>query len=256
MEIDRKRVLRVFKEYVANYDSSDEKVRLKIGHTIRVSRLCQEIADSLCLPEEEVSLAWLLGMLHDVGRFEQLKNYGTFIDAQSIDHAAYGAELLFGQGRIRDYIDCGKEDGLLEAAVRYHSAYRLPGEFGPRQKMFCQILRDGDKIDILKVNVDSPLEEIYNVSREELRTCLVSGEVMEAFKEKHAIHRSLKKTPVDNVVGHISLAYELAYPRSVALIKEQGYLKKLMEFQSENPGTEEQFRQIREAMGQYLEGKG
>ena len=29
-----------------------------------------------------------------------------------------------------------------------------------------------------------------------------------------------------------------------------------MEFQSENPGTEEQFRQIREAMGQYLEGKG
>ena len=85
---------------------------------------------------------------------------------------------------------------------------------------------------------------------------LFRSEVMEAFKEKHAIHRSLKKTPVDNVVGHISLAYELAYPRSVALIKEQGYLRKLMEFQSENPGTEEQFRQIREAMGQYLEGKG
>ena len=39
MEIDRKRVLRVFKEYVASYDSNDEKVRLKIGHTIRVSRL-------------------------------------------------------------------------------------------------------------------------------------------------------------------------------------------------------------------------
>ena len=35
----------------------------------------------------DVDLAWLLGMLHDVGRFEQLRRYGTFIDADSTDHA-------------------------------------------------------------------------------------------------------------------------------------------------------------------------
>lgn len=255
MEIDRKRVLRVFNEYVSNYDREDEKVRLKIEHTVRVSGLCQEIAASLCLAEEDVSLAWLLGMLHDVGRFEQLKNYGTFIDAQSIDHAAYGAEILFGQGKIRDYIDSEEEDALIEVAVRHHSAYRLPEGLSHRWKMFCQILRDGDKIDILKVNVDFPLEEIYNVGTRELRTCPVSGEVMEAFREKHAILRSLKKTPVDNVVGHISLVYELIYPRSIALVRRQGYVEKLMDFQSENPVTEEQFRQIRKLMGSYLEGK-
>ena len=140
----------------------------------------------------------------------------------------FGAEILFEQGKIRDYIEDDVEDNLLRVAVAYHSAYRLPEDLDDRTRMFCQILRDGDKIDILKVNVEFSLEEIYNVSTRELRTSKVSKEVMEAFKEGHAVLRSLKKTPVDNVVGHISLVYELVYPRSLALVKEQGYVKKLM----------------------------
>lgn len=255
MRIDRKKVIQVFDAYVQNYNSQDEKVRLKIEHTYRVSELCECIADSLKLKKEDIDLSWLLGILHDVGRFEQLKNYGTFIDAKSIDHAGYGAEILFDQGRIRDYIEDDAEDELLRTAVAWHSAYRLPEELDDRTKMFCQILRDADKIDILKVNVDFPLEEIYNVTTEELRNCQVSKKVMEAFKEGHAVLRSLKKTPVDNVVGHISLVYELVYPKSLELVREQGYIKKLMDFKSDDPKTEKQFEEIRRTMNKYLERK-
>ena len=47
---------------------------------------------------------------------------------------------------------------------------RLPDseELDERTAMFCHILRDADKIDILKVNVEFPLEEIYNVDTEVL----------------------------------------------------------------------------------------
>lgn len=255
MNIDRKKVLQAFESYVGNYDRTDEKVRLKIEHTYRVSELCESIACSLKLCSKEADLAWLLGILHDVGRFEQLKNYGTFIDAQSIDHALYGAEILFEQGKIRDYIEGEQEDALLRTAVACHSAYRLPEDLDERSRMFCQILRDADKIDILKVNVDFPLEEIYNVTSRELYTCQVTDEVMEAFEEGHAVLRNLKKTPVDHLVGHISLVYELVYPRSLFLADKQGYIDKLLAFQSENPRTKEQFAHIREVMKQYLEGK-
>ena len=44
--------------------------------------------------------------------------------------------------------------------------------------------------------------------------------------------RSLKKTAVDNVVGHISLVYELVYPESCRIVKRQGYLDRLMNFES------------------------
>lgn len=253
MKIDRQRALRAFQEYTCHYDVADEKVKLKIDHTYRVCSLCQQIAEQSGFDQEETELAWLTGLLHDVGRFEQLRQYGTFIDAQSIDHAEFGADILFREGKIRDYIEDASEDELLEKAVRCHSAYRVPVQYTAREKRFADLLRDADKIDILKVNVIVPIEEIYNVSTYDLMHCQVTEEVMQAFFEEHAILRSLKKTPVDNVVGHISLVYELVYPISCKLVCEQGYLDKLMNFQSELPETNAQFVKIREKMAAYMQ---
>lgn len=253
MKIDRQRALRAFQEYIGHYDVADEKVKLKIDHTYRVCSLCQQIAEQSGFDQEETELAWLTGLLHDVGRFEQLRQYGTFIDAQSIDHAEFGADILFREGKIRDYIEDDSEDELLEKAVRCHSAYRVPVQYTAREKRFADLLRDADKIDILKVNIIVPIEEIYNVSTYDLMHCQVTEEVMQAFFEEHAILRSLKKTPVDNVVGHISLVYELVYPISCKLVCEQGYLDKLMNFQSELPETNAQFVKIREKMVAYMQ---
>ena len=253
LDIDRKRAEEVFADYVEHYNSRDEKVRLKIEHTYRVAELCERITKSIGGTKEEVDFAWLTGLLHDVGRFEQLKNFGTFNDAQSINHAAYGADILFRESRIRDYIEDDGKDALIENVVRYHSAYRLPEEFDEVTKKFCHILRDADKVDILKVNVDFPLEEIYNVSTEELRNSVVTEAVMESLKKEQATLRSLKKTAVDNVVGHISLVFELMYPESLKVVREQGYLEKLLSFESQNEKPQEQFREVRRIMEGYLE---
>ena len=280
MKINREKALAAFKEYTDRYDSSRDMIRLKIEHTYRVCGLCQQIARSLELSEEEVDIAWLSGLLHDVGRFEQQRVYGTFSDAVSIDHAKYGARILFGETwerqaglkagseeslpagiqadagiTIRDFVEDDTEDQLLWTAVFYHSSYRIPEGLGERTAMFCNILRDADKIDILKVNVEFPLEEIYNVSTEVLYREEVTPEVMKSFDEEHAVLRSLKKTAVDNVVGHISLVYELVYPESCRIVKRQGYLDKLMNFESENPKTRKQFEHIREHMRKYLAEK-
>ncbi|MDE7477724.1 MAG: HD domain-containing protein, partial [Lachnospiraceae bacterium] len=203
MMIDRRKALAAFEKYTSNYDISDEKVRLKIEHTYRVCELCETIAKSAGFDENEIEIAWLTGLLHDVGRFEQLRRYGTFSDAQSIDHAEFGADILFKEGKIRDYIEDTSEDELLEKAVRCHSAYRIPENYTSHERKFANLLRDADKIDILKVNIIVPLEEIYNVTTYDLKHCMVSEAVMKAFYEEHAVLRSLKKTPVDNVVGHI-----------------------------------------------------
>lgn len=253
MNIDRQKALDAFREYTTQYDASDEKVKLKIDHTYRVCGLCQQIATQSGFDENDIELAWLTGLLHDIGRFEQLKRYGTFIDAQSIDHAEFGADILFQEGKIRDYIEDASEDELLEKTVRCHSAYRVPANYTKREKKFADLLRDADKIDILKVNIIVPIEEIYNVTTYDLKHCKVTEEVMQAFFEEHAVLRSLKRTPVDNLVGHISLVYELVYPISRKLVCEQGYLNKLMDFWSELPETNAQFAKIREKMAAYME---
>ena len=140
-------------------------------------------------------------------------------------------------------------------AIRSHSSYRIPEGLAPRTEKLCHILRDADKIDILRVNVDVPLEEIYNTTTEELRNAAVTPAVMDSFYEHHATLRSIKRTPVDHVVGHISLVFELVFPESVRIVKEQGYLEKLLHFESRNAVTNAQFAELRAEMERYLKGR-
>lgn len=280
MTIDRKKVKNVFKKYIDNYDTSDDKIKLKVDHTYRVAALSERIASSLGLGDDDTNLAWLIGMLHDIGRFEQLKNYGTFSDAESIDHAHYGVELLFEDGLIEKFASendtkdlKGTKDlketavkseneeketkeiselDILRTAICNHSAYRVEEGLTDRVKMFCNIIRDADKIDILKVNYDVTLEVIYDVTTEELKNSGVTDEVMKAFMEHHAVLRSLKKTPIDNLVGHAALVFELIYNESFKIVKEQGYIEKMLSYVSDNQDTVKKFEIMRNDMNKFL----
>lgn len=285
MKINREHIKKTFQEYTDRYDSTNPKIKLKIDHTYRVANLCEQIAQSLELSAAEVDLAWLSGMLHDVGRFEQLRRYNTFSDAQSIDHARFAVELLYDEGLIADYVpeisttelvadartwrsmgganesptaqseDIPLSDILqtLRIAIGEHSAYRIQKGLDERTRMFCQILRDADKVDIFRVICDTPMEEVYGFQTKDILRSAITPEVMQAFYEHHAVLRKLKKCPADYIVAHGSLTFELVYPESLRIAKEQGYLKQMMSFQSENPDTAEIFENLRKDLNGYLE---
>lgn len=252
MKIDRVLAEKAFYNYVSNYDETNEKIRLKIEHTLRVAELCENIAESIGLNDEDINLAWILGLLHDVGRFEQIKRYGTFNDLKSLDHAKLGASILFDEGRIQDYIEDHSEDNLIRIVIESHNSYRIPEDISERCRTFSNILRDADKIDIFKVNFISTPEEIYNVSTEEIYSSEVTKEVMDSFRERDTILKTLKKTAVDNIVGHISLIFGLVYDESIKIVNEQKYLSKLLDFKSENHITKGQLDEIRAIVNEYI----
>lgn len=267
ININRKHICEAFLDYTSKYNSNDPKIKLKIDHTFRVATLCDEIASSLELMTEDVELAWLIGMMHDVGRFEQVRRYNTFSDADSIDHAQFGADLLFKEDRLIDTFigvsgDCPLSDiidneglQLLELAIRNHSAYRVQEGISAKERMFCDIIRDADKIDILRVNTEFPMEEVYNVTSKELYNASITPEVLESFYEEHAVLRSLKKSAIDHAVGHISLTYELVYPKSFEILKRQGWLFKLTDFKSQNEDTARKFADIKKYIVEFLDRK-
>ncbi len=256
LHIDRERAKEAFHTYTAQYDLTDAKVQLKIEHTYQVAGLCERIAREVSGKEEDIELAWLCGLLHDVGRFEQLRVYGTFQDAVSVDHAAYGADILFVEGRIRDYVQDATEDGLIEQAIRLHNVYRMPPDLPERVLLFANILRDADKIDIMRANVKFPFEEIYNVTTEELMQAQLSEEALENFRNRRTSLRKPGDTVLNSLVNQISFAFELNYPISLQIMADQGYLDKLLAFSSENPVTIEQMKVVRQEMETFLKEKG
>ena len=249
MQIDRRKVREQFASYTRNYDPEDPKIALKIAHTYRVAENCEEIARSIGLSDEDVEFAWLSGMLHDIGRFEQVKRYNTFIDSESVDHAEFGADLLFGDERlILNYCDARSCDEIMETVIRQHNKYRIDETVAGKTLTFCNILRDSDKVDILRVNVETPMEEIYNVSEDELLSSGVSEKVMDQVREHHAVNRDVMESPAEHLIGHIALAFELVYPKSWEIAREQGYIYKMFDFPSRNESTLKALKDTREEL--------
>ena len=254
--------LNVFQSYASNYDLTDPKILLKYIHTEKVAENSERIARSLNLSEGEVELAWQIGVLHDVGRFEQLRRYDTFNDAASIDHAQFGADLLFREGLIERFFPKGeiafaalqKKFAMIETAIRCHNLYRLPEGLSEYETLFCNIIRDADKADIFRANYETGMDAIYNVTMQELKESEVTPAVYEAFMEGHAVLRSLKKHPIDHLVGHLALSFEFVFPETGKFAAEQGFLWKLAEFHSDNFETEQKMEKIREILKKRIDG--
>ena len=260
MHVDRDRAAHAFERYVARFDPQDPKIALKIEHTWRVADLAEKIARSL--PEgasrEYVDLAWLLGLLHDVGRFEQVRRYGTFNDAASTSHAALGARVLFdgldgAAPTIRDYVAAPDADGLIRTAVALHSSWRLPKDLDARTRRLCELLRDADKIDILKVNCTCPVEDIYGFPERTLLESKLSNEAASWFWRHSTIPRAARRYPADILLGHVCFTWEMAYPQSLAITAEQGCVFRMMERPFVRDDTREEFARMERHLCAWME---
>ena len=69
--MDLEKAQKEFIKYTENYDLRDSNIIRKQLHSIRVMELSEKIAKRLNLSKEKIEIATLIGLLHDIARFEQ-----------------------------------------------------------------------------------------------------------------------------------------------------------------------------------------
>lgn len=242
----------VFIDYVSYFDVDNVMVSHKVTHTMHVADNSAQIAKSLALSQNDIELAWILGLLHDFGRFEQFKQYGTFRDSESVDHAELGANLLFGEGYINRFIQVGlpkEELSMIEVAIRQHNKLSLSIDLSERTKLFSQILRDADKIDIFRVVDELPFEQRAGKSINSfVEKDEASNECMKYIYLHKCIPRNLIKSRFEVFLSHVCLAFELCYEESKRIVINQGYLKHLLYSIKDNSDlNEKQINQLEQA---------
>lgn len=252
MRINREHVKNEFAAYTSLYNSNDEKIRLKIEHTYRVAEAADRIARSLDLSDEDIDLAWLLGMLHDIGRFEQVKQYGTFLDSISVNHGELGADILFKEGHIRDYVEESADDIVIEKAIRLHNIYILPDDLNEREELFAKLIRDADKVDIMKVCCEFSVRDAYEVSEEEFYQSSISDLVIHDAMNTINVSRAHEKLPADKLVSHIALVFGLEFPESYTMVDEAGYVWEMLDTKSKNPDTAEKLKKLKKVVRKYV----
>lgn len=226
-----------FDLYTSNYDMKDEMVKAKYDHSYRVMNLAVKYAKILNFNEEDIEIARVIGLLHDIGRFEQIKQYHTFNDRKSVDHADYGIKQLFENNLIEEMITQKEWFPIIRFAIQNHNKHQIEECNDERILKHTYLIRDVDKIDILYLL--GKLGELEDKADESV----ISKEMIDSIKN----HESLKYTDLqshdDVLVTKYAYVFDIHYDEC---LKE--FLENLEAYHTRIDGGEE-FEKI------YLETK-
>ncbi len=203
-----------FNKYTSNYDLSNTSIKLKYNHSFRVMELQVKYAKQLGWSEEDIEIARIVGLLHDFGRFEQIRVYNTFDDTISIDHADYSVQELFDKGNIKKF--CSKEEWypIIKFAIQNHNKYKIEKSNDKRAIMHAKLIRDTDKIDILYLF--GTLKEITDYTDDSI----VTKEVMSSIKKHKTIYRTKMMTKNDKFANKLAFAFDINYDCTLSEIKK------------------------------------
>ena len=242
--IDFKKAQESFKEYLKDYDLENGSIKLKIRHTYEVVKKSEYIATGLELDKENIELAKIIALLHDIGRFEQIKEFNEFSD-KKIEHAEFGVKVLF-------------EDNIISKAIYNHNKFKIEDNLNDIELLHCKIIRDADKIDNFRVKQDDKFEDmfpkIYN--KETINYEVVSQKVYEDFMKHKCIELEDRKTIIDYWVCVIAFIFDLNFDISLKYVQENNYIDILVDrIEYKNDDTKQKMEDIRKCAKEYIKNK-
>jgi putative nucleotidyltransferase with HDIG domain len=222
-----------FRNYVLSFSSSAQddqrNIAIKEVHTHDVCLNAVQIAEDLGLEKRDTRLAEIIALLHDVGRFSQYRQYKTFDDNISINHAVHGAKLLVEHNVLRDLPK--QEQDIIIRSVTLHNVFSLPKGLDERSLLFAQLIRDADKLDILRVVI-----EYCRQDKGERADAVALGlpdlpgyspAVLASLARGETAKKDALTTLNDFKLLQLAWLYDLNFTCSLRMVEERGYIRTL-----------------------------
>lgn len=252
--IDIENAKKVFNEYVSNYNLNDGKIALKVGHILRVAENSKKIATDLNLSQEDIELAEFIGLMHDIGRFEQIKLFNTFRDNESINHGEFGVKVLFEDGLINKFNIDEKYYKTIKLAILNHNRKKIEDGLTENELLHCKIIRDSDKLDIFYVLITDKFIDAYNCESMENET--FTEEIIREFYEDRMIDYPQMVTHGDLWIAHQAYVFDFNFKSCYKVMHEKDYINKLFNrIGFKDKKTLEEAKKIVKDVNEYIEEK-
>ena len=215
-----------YAEVLARYDRYVDSFRTETGdlpkmmqlkrvHTDAVVENARRIATDEHLDASLTERAAIAALLHDTGRYEQLKRYNTFRDSESCDHAVLSHDIVHAASWV--------DDEPILKAVLYHNRRDLPEDMDADTAVLSKIVRDADKLDIFRVLEDQIASTDWRTDKRAFWNLATEEEpnpaVIDAIREGRAVDYQQIKSLSDFVliqVGWIRSGLYFAASRQLA----------------------------------------
>ena len=132
----------IFWKIVKDYDLNNSNILRKMIHSFDVAKNCFSIACSQNFSVDERNLCYLMGLFHDIGRFEQWKKFQTYNDRISVDHGDLSFDILCNLNCSELFEISERESDIIKQAIKFHTKPYLGSD--DEIIKYNNILKDSD----------------------------------------------------------------------------------------------------------------
>jgi hypothetical protein len=232
--ITQKDVLKLknwFEEYVESFRDKDEKIQrnydLKLLHTHNVCKYIVEIAKDIGLNTNDINIAEIIALFHDLGRFEQYYKYKTFVDRNSENHSELAIKIINKYSLLEKFDNSTKE--TIRKAILNHNKISIENEEDKNIILFSKLIRDADKLDIYRV-----VTEYYKNKKYEKNDTIELGlddnndsysiDIYNSVLNQQVVKYEALKFSNDFKLLQLSWIFDINFLYSFKIIKEKDYL--------------------------------
>lgn len=241
--IDIQKCRSEFVRYVKQFDFRDDHIMQKFHHSFRVMEYSISIAKSLNLSEQDIEIATIIGLYHDIGRFTQWKQYKTYEDRDSIDHADAGAEILLQENFLTLFSDDEEIQNTICKAIQNHNKLHIDDKLIEKELLFTKIIRDADKLDIM---IEQNNE--INTKCPSLNSKLIS------FILNHKLCEDpyVRSCDEDHLLRTLAFIFDLHFGYSFKYLLDKQIIEKKLSLLEQHFGENDEMKQIKETILNYM----
>lgn len=229
-----------FNEYINSFSENGvlhPMQQLKKEHCFKVALEAREIASNSGLDPDEVILAECAGVLHDIGRFLQFRQYKTFYDPESVNHGSYGRKILEEEDILEG--TSPYEKNILLLSTEYHNARILPDSITGNPLKFLNVVRDADKLDIFSIlneairnhDLENFPELVWSMDQQ----APPNPKIIDDINCGRGVHIKDVNSLADFSLLQISWVYSIHYTHTLRIMDKRNMLQKIIQTVDDNP---------------------
>ena len=222
-----------YAQYVGTYEvdgALPQMMALKRLHTDKVLAAARAIASGEGFDARTALVTEAAALLHDTGRYEQLRRWNTFRDSDSVDHARFSHDIVAEKGWLAEAGFSSEDREAVLFAVLVHNRREIPPEADPVKLAAAKAVRDADKLDIFRVLEDQiatvdwrhDCTAFWNLPAEKA----TNPEVVRAIRERRPVDYQHIASLADFVLIQVGwMLSGLEYATSRRICRDRGHLE-------------------------------
>jgi putative nucleotidyltransferase with HDIG domain len=215
-----------FVHYTNQFKSNDffvqQHFKVKQKHTFNVCDNILAIGSRLGLDPQQLLIAEIIALFHDIGRFEQYNQYQTFSDFDSVNHSELGIEII----KERNFLKMLpiKTKQLVLDAIFNHNTPKVPENLNSDLALYSKLIRDADKLDIFRVLREYDMQE-NPLQKNNFNDYKIPDVILNAFNRRNTVLLTPGMSQCDFHLFRVSWIFDINFHPTFQMLDQQNHLQ-------------------------------